>query len=120
MLKTSLETEVFIHGGVGGVGPATHTSGPGGQPRPRRPAPNPIEFKMGERHFALSLKDMCHIEYIKELEKAGVCSFKIEGHETSRICRGGGERLHRGEKRAKPDLDTLRKVFSEAALQTDI
>ena len=33
----------------------------------------------GKEDYALSLKDMCEIQWVKKLEQAGVDSLKIEG-----------------------------------------
>lgn len=38
-----------------------------------------LDFKAGNRRYALSLKDMSYVDHITELENIGVCSLKIEG-----------------------------------------
>lgn len=117
--NTSLETEVFIHGALcmSVSGCCYLSSMLGGRSGNRGLCAQPcrLDFKSGERHFALSLKDMCHIEYIKELEKAGVCSFKIEGRmKRPEYVAAAVNACIAAKNGQKPDLDTLRKVFSRS------
>ncbi len=78
-----IETEVFVHGAlcmsVSGCCYLSSVLGGRSGNRGRCAGPCRLNFKSGERSYALSLKDMSHIKYIGELEKAGVASLKIEG-----------------------------------------
>ena len=81
--SVDIETEAFIHGALCmSVSGACYLSGMiGGRSGNRGLCAQPcrLDFRSGDREYALSLKDMSHIKYIEELEKAGVCSLKIEG-----------------------------------------
>ena len=115
--NTSVELEVFVHGALCMCmsGACYLSSMLGGRSGNRGLCAQPcrLDFRVGEKDHALSLKDMSHIEHIRELANAGVCSFKIEGRmkrpeyvaaavTACRIALNG----------EKPDLDTLRAVFS--------
>ncbi len=117
--NTDIDIEVFIHGALcmcmsGGC----YLSSILGQRSGNRglcAQPCRLDFKLNGREYALSLKDMCHIEYINELKDAGVVSFKIEGrmkrpeyvYASVTACRDA--LLGR-----KPDIDGLKKVFSRS------
>ena len=81
--NSPIETETFIHGAlcVSHSGQCLMSSIIGGRSGNRGECAQPcrLDFRFGEKDHALSLKDMSHIEYIRELASAGVCSFKIEG-----------------------------------------
>lgn len=117
--NTFLEIEVFIHGALcmSVSGCCYLSSMLGGRSGNRGMCAQPcrLNFKSGERQYALSLKDMCHIEYIKELERAGVCSFKIEGRmKRPEYVAAAVTACKAAQKGQKPDLDTLQKVFSRS------
>lgn len=115
--RAKIELEVFIHGALCMCmsGCCYLSSVLGGRSGNRGLCAQPcrLDFRFGEKDHALSLKDMSHIEYIRELHKAGVCSFKIEGRmkrpeyvaAAVTACRAALS----GE---KPDTDSLRAVFS--------
>ena len=86
--ERGVETEVFIHGALcfsasgqcylsGALGGSGRCGNRGSCAQPcRLPfTPNP---KQRDR-YALSLKDMSHMEHLEEMKKAGVASLKIEG-----------------------------------------
>lgn len=81
--STKLEVEVFVHGALciclsGGC----YLSSILGQRSGNRglcAQPCRLDFKLKDKNYALSLKDMSHIKYIRKLASLGVCSFKIEG-----------------------------------------
>lgn len=81
--SVDVEIETFIHGALCMCvsGACYLSSAIGGRSGNRGLCAQPcrLNFKSGGREYALSLKDMSHIKYIKDLEKAGVCSVKIEG-----------------------------------------
>ncbi len=80
----NIEVEVFIHGALcmcmsGQCLLSAHLGGRSGN-RGLCAGTCRLPFTVGGKNdHALSLKDMCHIPYIKELSELGVCSFKIEG-----------------------------------------
>ena len=109
--STDMEIEVFIHGALCMcVSGGCYLSSVLGQRSGNRglcAQPCRLDFNINNRDHALSLKDMCHIEKIRELERAGVASVKIEGRmkrpeyvfaavEACRTARSGG----------RPDMET--------------
>lgn len=80
---TSLELEVFIHGALCmSVSGQCYLSSVLGQRSANRglcAQPCRLDFKSRCASHALSLKDLCVIDYIRELEKIGINSAKIEG-----------------------------------------
>lgn len=82
--ELEIEVEVFIHGALcmcmsGQCLMSAHLGGRSGN-RGLCAGTCRLQFSVGGKNdYALSLKDMCHIEYIRELSKMGVTSFKIEG-----------------------------------------
>lgn len=75
----------------------------------------PFSAIKGEQRYDLSLKDVSLVEHIGELEKAGVCSLKIEGRmkraeyvaAACTACRDAAD----GK---APDIDRLKAVFSRS------
>lgn len=117
--STDMEIEVFIHGALCMcVSGGCYLSSVLGQRSGNRglcAQPCRLDFNINNRDHALSLKDMCHIGKINELERAGVTSVKIEGRmkrpeyvfaavDACRTARAGG----------RPDTETLKKVFSRS------
>ncbi|MHB1314055.1 MAG: peptidase U32 family protein [Christensenellales bacterium] len=116
---TSLALEVFVHGALCmSVSGACYLSSIIGERSGNRglcAQPCRLDFKAGNREYALSLKDLSVLEKIPELQGIGVHSFKIEG------------RMKRPEYVAaavtacravvdgkKPELEQLRAVFSRS------
>ena len=81
--STSLETEVFVHGAhcmsVSGNCYISAFLGERSGNRGLCAQPCRLDWKTGNKSFALSLKDMSYLEQLGALQKAGVTSFKIEG-----------------------------------------
>ena len=81
--RCGIETEVFIHGALCmcASGQCTLSAMLGGRSGNRGYCAQPcrLDFRSAERGYALSLKDMSHLDYLRELAEAGVASFKIEG-----------------------------------------
>ena len=81
--STTLETEVFVHGAhcmsVSGNCYISAFLGERSGNRGLCAQPCRLDWKAGNKNFALSLKDMSYIEHLKELENIGVTSLKIEG-----------------------------------------
>ena len=115
--RTDIELEAFVHGALCMCmsGCCYLSSVLGGRSGNRGLCAQPcrLDFRFGEKNHVLSLKDMSHIEHIRELASAGVCSFKIEGRmkrpeyvaAAVTACRAALN----GE---KPDIESLRAVFS--------
>ncbi len=114
-----IETEVFVHGAhCMSVSGACYLSAMlGGRSGNRGLCAQPcrLNFRFGEREYALSLKDLSFIRHIQELTEAGVASLKIEGRmkrpeyvaaavTACRDAREGGT----------PDIERLRAVFSRS------
>lgn len=87
---TSVQIETFIHGAMcySYSGQCLISSLIGGRSGNRGRCAQPCRMKyhmmknqqkIGEENYLLSLKDMCTIEFLPELVKAGIHSFKIEG-----------------------------------------
>ncbi|MBR3952891.1 MAG: U32 family peptidase [Oscillospiraceae bacterium] len=115
--NTDIELEAFIHGALCMCmsGCCYLSSVLGGRSGNRGLCAQPcrLDFRFGEKDHALSLKDMSHIEHLQKLAKAGVCSFKIEGRmkrpEYVAAAVSACRAALAGE---KPDMDSLRSVFS--------
>ncbi len=114
-----IELEVFVHGALcmSVSGQCYLSSMLGGRSGNRGLCAQPcrLNFSAGEREYALSLRDLSAVEYISQLEQAGVSSLKIEGRmkrpeyvaAAVTACRAAAA----GE---KPDMDALRAVFSRS------
>ena len=80
---TKIEIEIFVHGAlcmcVSGQCYFSSILGERSGNRGLCAQPCRLDFKSGERGYALSLKDMSHINHIGALMYAGVSSLKIEG-----------------------------------------
>ena len=78
-----IETEVFVHGALcmSVSGQCLLSSVIGGRSGNRGLCAGPcrLPFKNGSDEFALSLKDLSLLNYVKELKEMGVSSLKIEG-----------------------------------------
>lgn len=114
-----MEVETFVHGALCmSVSGACYLSSMlGGRSGNRGLCAQPcrLNFRAGEREYALSLKDMSYIEHMRALVDAGVSSFKIEGRmkrpeyvaAAVTACRAAID----GQ---KPDMESLRAVFSRS------
>lgn len=81
--NVSCEIEVFVHGAhcMSASGMCYMSSALGTRSGNRGLCAQPcrLDFKKNERHYALSLKDMCLIDEVNRLREIGVTSLKIEG-----------------------------------------
>lgn len=117
--RVDIETEVFVHGAlcVCLSGQCLLSAVMGGRSGNRGLCAQPcrLNYRCGEREYALSLKDLSLIERLGELEAAGVTSAKIEGRmkrpeyvsAAVQSCR----RVLNGE---KADMELLKTVFSRS------
>ena len=117
--STSCEIEVFVHGALCMcVSGGCYLSSMLGQRSGNRglcAQPCRLDFKTGNKDHALSLKDMCHIPYIKELASAGVTSFKIEGRMKRPEYVYASVSACRDALNGKaPDTELLKAVFSRS------
>ncbi|MGI5970386.1 MAG: U32 family peptidase [Oscillospiraceae bacterium] len=115
--NSGIEIEVFIHGALcmclsGGCYLSAMLGGMSGN-RGRCKQPCRLDFRDGARGYALSLKDMSHVEYIDELRAAGVASLKIEGRmKRPEYVAAAVTAVRAALEGKKPDMETLRAVFS--------
>ncbi len=81
--EIGIETEVFVHGALcmSVSGQCLLSSVIGGRSGNRGLCAGPcrLPFKNGSSDYALSLKDLSLLNYVKELKEMGVSSLKIEG-----------------------------------------
>ena len=81
--QTDTELEVFVHGAhcMSVSGQCYMSSVFGGRSGNRGCCAQPcrLDFYTEQRRYALSLKDMCCLDKVRELNDTGVASFKIEG-----------------------------------------
>ena len=116
-----IELECFVHGalcmGVSGQCLLSASLGERSGNRGLCAQPCRLDFRAGDRPYALSLKDACLIPHLRELEEEGVCSLKIEGRlrrpEYVAAATDACVRALRGE---QPDLGLLEKAFSRSGL----
>ena len=118
-----VEVEVFVHGALcfcySGQCYLSSLIGRRSGNRGMCAQPCRMQYSMGRRmdEYPLSLKDNCLVEYLKELEEAGVACVKIEGRmkrpEYAAIVTGIYHRaVHEGAAPTEKDLQTLRLAFS--------
>ena len=117
--NSRIETEVFIHGAlcmcVSGACYLSSMIGGRSGNRGRCAQPCRLDFRLDNKPFALSLKDMSSIDYIDKLAKAGVCSFKIEGRmKRPEYVACAVKAVRDALEGKKPDMDTLKNVFSRS------
>ncbi len=135
--QTGLEIETFIHGAMCYCysGQCLFSSILGGRSgnRGRCAQPCRLPYKVnnnsqsGKEYYPLSLKDMCTIEHIPELIKAGIDSFKIEGRMkkpeyaagVTAIYRKYIDKFYAGEDChvSRKDLDALSKLYIRSEQQ---
>ena len=119
--KLPIETEVFVHGALcmSVSGQCFMSAIIGSRSANRGLCAQPCRLPMtaikGRDEYALSLKDMCEIEYVDRFEKAGVDSLKIEGRmkrpEYVAAAVTAYKQAQRGE---RFDISLLEGVFSRS------
>ena len=115
----SAEIEVFVHGAlcmsVSGTCLLSSMIGSRSGNRGRCAQPCRLNFNVNSREHALSLKDLSLAENIKDLEKAGVKSFKIEGRMKRPEYVAAAVTAVRNAREGKDvDMESLRAVFSRS------
>lgn len=114
-----LKMEAFIHGAhCMSVSGACYLSAMlGGRSGNRGLCAQPcrLDWRCGERAYALSLKDMSLLAHIRDMADAGVNSFKIEGRMKRPEYVAAAVTACRRALAGQPwDMDTLRAVFSRS------
>ena len=113
------EIEVFVHGAhcMSASGMCYMSSAFGARSGNRGLCAQPcrLNFKAGEREYALSLKDMCLAGRLDELRDAGVASLKIEGRMKRPEYVAAAVTAYRQALAGEtPDIETLKSVFSRS------
>ena len=113
------EIEVFVHGAhcMSASGMCYMSSAFGARSGNRGLCAQPcrLNFKAGEREYALSLKDMCLAGRLDELKDAGVASLKIEGRMKRPEYVAAAVTAYRQALAGEtPDIGTLKSVFSRS------
>ncbi len=117
--NVNAEIEVFVHGAlcmsVSGSCLLSSMIGSRSGNRGRCAQPCRLNFNVNGREYALSLKDLSLAENIKDLENAGVKSFKIEGRMKRPEYVAAAVTAIRNAREGKPvDMESLRAVFSRS------
>lgn len=122
IVDTGVETEVFVHGAlcmsVSGQCYLSAMLGSRSANRGLCAGACRLPFSACDKkpeQYALSLKDLCAYESLKELERAGVCSFKIEGRmKRPEYVAAATKECVSALKNGRFDTGLLKKVFSRS------
>lgn len=114
-----IELETFVHGalcmGFSGQCLLSAMLGERSGNRGLCAQPCRLDFRAGNRSYALSLKDACLVPHLQELQDAGVCSLKIEGRLRRPEYVAAAVDACRKALNGEPyDLSLLEKVFSRS------
>ena len=114
-----MEAEAFVHGAhcMSLSGACYLSAMLGGRSGNRGLCAQPcrLDWRCGEKRYALSLKDMSLADHIKELAAAGVATLKIEGRMKRPEYVAAAVTAFRAAREGKPyDGDALRAVFSRS------
>ncbi|MBQ7755420.1 MAG: U32 family peptidase, partial [Clostridia bacterium] len=117
--ETRAELEVFVHGAlcmsVSGMCYYSAMMGERSGNRGLCAQPCRLNSSCNGRPYALSLKDMSFIPYVRELEAAGVCSVKIEGRmKRPEYVAAAVTAVRTALEGREPDMATLQAVFSRS------
>lgn len=117
--NVDIETEVFVHGAlcVCVSGQCLMSAMYGGRSGNRGMCAQPcrLDFTCGKRHNVLSLKDLSIVEHLRELDRIGVTSAKIEGRMKRPEYVAAAVNACREALSGKaPDLEQLGSVFSRS------
>lgn len=116
---SGIEIEVFVHGAlcmsVSGLCYLSSVLGERSGNRGLCAQPCRLDFRNGDRRYALSLKDMSHTDHIGELIDSGVSSLKIEGRmKRPEYVSAAVVACRKAVNGEKADLSVLRAVFSRS------
>ena len=117
--ETEAEIEVFVHGAhcMSVSGNCYLSAMIGGRSGNRGLCAQPcrLDWELGGKDHALSLKDLSYIRHLKELCDAGVFAVKIEGRmKRAEYVAAAVTACRDAMEGRKPDLDTLQAVFSRS------
>ena len=118
--EVDIQTEVFVHGAhcvcLSGQCYLSSMLGERSGNRGLCAQPCRLPFSVRERgRYGLSLKDLSLVERVEELRELGVTSLKIEGRmKRPEYVAASVTALRTALEGGKPDLDTLRAVFSRS------
>ncbi len=117
--NVDIETEVFVHGAlcVCVSGQCLMSAIYGGRSGNRGLCAQPcrLDFTSGGRHHVMSLKDLSVIEHLRELERIGVTSAKIEGRmKRPEYVAAAVAACREALSGRTPDIEMLRAVFSRS------
>ena len=117
--EVDVELECFVHGalcmGVSGQCLLSAFLGERSGNRGLCAQPCRLDFRAGERGYALSLKDACLIPHCRELAAAGVTSLKIEGRlRRPEYVAAAVDACRKALAGEEPDLTDLERVFSRS------
>lgn len=117
--ETGADCEVFVHGAhcMSVSGNCYMSSLFGGRSGNRGLCAQPcrLDWQIRGRDHALSLKDMCYIPHMQELAESGVGSLKIEGRmKRPEYVAAAVTACRQALDGGRPDLETLRSVFSRS------
>lgn len=115
----NIEIEVFVHGAhcMSASGMCYMSSFFGARSGNRGLCAQPcrLNFKSGNREYALSLKDMCLADETEKLIESGVTSFKIEGRmKRPEYVAAAVSAYKNAVDGIKPDMSLLQSVFSRS------
>ena len=115
----AMEAEAFVHGAhcMSLSGACYLSAMLGGRSGNRGLCAQPcrLNWRCGERDYALSLKDMSLAEHIRALEQAGVAALKIEGRMKRPEYVAAAVSAFRAAREGRPyDEEALRAVFSRS------
>ncbi len=117
--SVDIKTEVFVHGAhcmsVSGMCYLSAVLGGRSGNRGLCAQPCRLDWRCGGRDYALSLKDMSLIAHLRDLEAAGIDSFKIEGRMKRPEYVAAAVAACRASLDGRPyDEESLRAVFSRS------
>ena len=116
--NTTMEIEVFAHGALCMCysGNCYFSAVVGQKSGNRGLCAQPCRLPYEQNRYPLSLKDLCALEYLSQLKKAGVASLKIEGRLKSPEYVGSVTAAYRkaldGTEPTREDLERLAHIFS--------
>ena len=117
--NTKLEVEVFIHGALcmsaSGMCYLSSLLGQRSGNRGLCAQPCRLNFRCNGREHALSLKDLSAISQLRELERIGVASVKIEGRmKRPEYVAAAVTACRQARDGQEPDMEKLQAVFSRS------
>ena len=119
VLPAPIGIELFVHGALcvsvsGQCGLSAMIGGRSGN-RGLCAQPCRMDFANGDRHYALSLKDLCLVDEVQQLDEMGICALKIEGRMRRPEYVAAAVLAYRAALAGKTvNMEDLRAVFSRS------